>query len=115
MILRKGQPRNEQGTEDRAREYGAFITPTRERSSTRKARPGDSSTSTGRRSSRERFEPSHGSNLDGDQTPRVPQSRSLYRWIFPVAVFGSSGTNSIQRGYLYGASLPFTNSFSASA
>jgi len=25
---------------------------------------------------------------------------SLKRWISPVAVFGSSGTNSIQRGYL---------------
>jgi hypothetical protein len=27
-------------------------------------------------------------------------SRNLNRWIFPVAVFGSSSTNSIQRGYL---------------
>jgi hypothetical protein len=26
--------------------------------------------------------------------------RSLNRWIFPVAVFGNSGRNSIQRGYL---------------
>src|SRR5918911_1681135 len=31
------------------------------------------------------------------------QLRSLKRWILPVAVLGSSGTNSIQRGYLYGA------------
>ena len=28
------------------------------------------------------------------------QARSLKRWILPVAVFGSSPTNSIQRGYL---------------
>src|SRR5579862_1043989 len=28
------------------------------------------------------------------------QARSLNRWIFPVAVFGSSAANSIQRGYL---------------
>ena len=28
------------------------------------------------------------------------RSRSLKRWIFPVTVLGSSGTNSIQRGYL---------------
>jgi hypothetical protein len=27
-------------------------------------------------------------------------ARSLKRWILPVAVFGSSGTNAIQRGYL---------------
>jgi hypothetical protein len=34
--------------------------------------------------------------------PRVEhrQARSLKRWILPVAVFGSSDTNSIQRGYL---------------
>ena len=30
-------------------------------------------------------------------------------FIFPVAVFGSSSTNSIQRGYLYGVMRPFTN------
>src|SRR6267378_3676283 len=30
----------------------------------------------------------------------VHQARSLKRWILPVAVFGSSPTNSIQRGYL---------------
>ena len=36
------------------------------------------------------------------------RSRSLKRWILPVAVFGSSATNSIQRGYLYGAILSFT-------
>src|SRR6185437_15221250 len=29
--------------------------------------------------------------------------RSLKRWILPVAVLGRSVTNSIQRGYLYGA------------
>jgi hypothetical protein len=29
-----------------------------------------------------------------------PQARSLNRWILPVAVFGRSVTNSIQRGYL---------------
>src|SRR5437867_9475607 len=32
--------------------------------------------------------------------PVHARSRSLYRWILPVTVFGSSGTNSIQRGYL---------------
>src|SRR2546428_736502 len=37
--------------------------------------------------------------LVADQ-PAGSRSRSLYRWIFPVAVFGSSSTNSIQRGYL---------------
>ena len=31
---------------------------------------------------------------------RQRAARSLKRWILPVAVFGSSGTNSIQRGYL---------------
>src|SRR5262249_13137344 len=30
----------------------------------------------------------------------APRARSLKRWIFPVAVFGSSGTNSTHRGYL---------------
>src|SRR5439155_27026173 len=43
------------------------------------------------------------------------QARSLNRWILPVAVFGSSSTNSIQRGYLYGAIRVFTNSLSSSA
>jgi hypothetical protein len=36
--------------------------------------------------------------------PKRPQRavvcRSLYRWILPVDVLGSSGMNSIQRGYL---------------
>ena len=31
---------------------------------------------------------------------RAARSRSLKRWIFPVAVLGSSGRNTIQRGYL---------------
>src|SRR5215467_938706 len=44
----------------------------------------------------------------------VPRARSLKRWILPVAVFGSSSTNSIQRGYLYGAILSFTKAFSSS-
>src|SRR5262245_79526 len=35
-------------------------------------------------------------------------ARSLKRWIFPVAVLGSSSRNSIQRGYLKGASCAFT-------
>src|SRR6185295_9367385 len=43
-----------------------------------------------------------------------PLSRSLYRWIFPAAFLGRSGTNSIQRGYLYGAMRSFTNFFSSS-
>src|SRR5207244_13032086 len=43
------------------------------------------------------------------------RSRSLNRWIFPAAFFGSSGTNSIQRGYLYGVIRPFTNALSSSA
>src|ERR1044071_1628172 len=34
-----------------------------------------------------------------------PSARSLKRWILPVAVFGRSLRNSIQRGYLYGASF----------
>lgn len=42
--------------------------------------------------------------LVGTPRRRVPAAyrppRSLKRWIFPVAVFGSSGTKSIQRGYL---------------
>ena len=36
-----------------------------------------------------------GQNASGPAHPR-----SLKRWILPVAVFGSSGTNSSQRGYL---------------
>jgi hypothetical protein len=45
-------------------------------------------------------------NLSGAAFPALAQrgaparARSLNRWIFPVAVFGSSGTNSTQRGYL---------------
>ena len=35
-------------------------------------------------------------------------ARNLNRWILPVAVFGSSAMNSIQRGYLYGANTDFT-------
>ncbi len=34
------------------------------------------------------------------RTCAFASSRNLKRWIFPVAVFGSSGTNTIQRGYL---------------
>src|SRR6185503_16426596 len=41
--------------------------------------------------------------------------RSLKRWILPVAVFGRSVTNSIQRGYLNGASSALTWSCSAEA
>ena len=33
---------------------------------------------------------------------------NMKRWILPVAVFGNSLRNSIQRGYLYGASLALT-------
>src|SRR5512133_702836 len=40
---------------------------------------------------------------------------NLKRWIFPVAVLGSSGTNWIQRGYLYGASRLLTCICSSSA
>src|SRR6185312_3499338 len=39
---------------------------------------------------------------------RYCSALSLKRWILPVAVFGKSFLNSIQRGYLYGASLAFT-------
>src|SRR5881396_1834305 len=42
-------------------------------------------------------------------------SRSLKRWILPVAVFGSSFTNTIQRGYLYAASRCFTEACNSSA
>lgn len=34
------------------------------------------------------------------QFPLLSSSRSLKRWILPVAVFGSSVTNAIWRGYL---------------
>src|SRR3989441_6170733 len=44
----------------------------------------------------------------------ISQWRSLKRWILPVAVLGSSPTNSIHRGYLYGAILSLTNAFSSS-
>jgi hypothetical protein len=43
------------------------------------------------------------------------QTRSLNRWIFPVALLGSSSTNSIQRGYLYLASLSMTHFFISSS
>ncbi len=36
----------------------------------------------------------------GEGAADLYEARSLKRWIFPVAVLGSSGTNSIQRGYL---------------
>ena len=40
-------------------------------------------------------------HLKGAAYHRVSASaRSLKRWIFPVAVFGSSRRNSTQRGYL---------------
>src|SRR5438132_14050911 len=45
----------------------------------------------------------------------LASSRNLNRWILPVAVFGSSGTNTIQRGYLNGARRSFTNAFSSSS
>src|SRR2546422_415100 len=61
-----------------------------------------------------RHEPLHESALIvRHQSP--PRSRSLKRWILPVAVFGSSPTNSIQRGYLYGVMRSLTNAFSSSA
>ena len=43
------------------------------------------------------------------------RSRRRKRWILPVAVFGSSPTNSIQRGYLYGASRSLTKAFSSAS
>src|SRR6185312_14441199 len=43
------------------------------------------------------------------QSAPGPSARSLKRWIFPVAVFGRSLRNSIQRGYLYGASFAWTS------
>src|SRR5712664_59357 len=52
--------------------------------------------------------------------PSVVQSfwlydrRSLKRWIFPVAVFGSASTNSTQRGYLNGARRSLTKRCSSS-
>ncbi len=42
-------------------------------------------------------------------------SRSLKRWILPVAVLGRSFTNSIQRGYLCGASRALMCCLSSSA
>ena len=47
------------------------------------------------------------------QRSRGPSARNLKRWILPVAVFGSSLRNSIQRGYLNGASFALTCSCSA--
>ena len=41
--------------------------------------------------------PARQGGVDGG---RLARSRSLNLWIFPVAVFGSSSTNTIQRGYL---------------
>src|SRR6266511_3821667 len=52
--------------------------------------------------------------FDRDQQVHQPW-RNLNRWILPVAVFGSSGTKVIQRGYLYGAILSLTNTFSSSS
>jgi non-ribosomal peptide synthetase component E (peptide arylation enzyme) len=37
-----------------------------------------------------------------------PRSRSRKRWILPLGVFGSASTNSISRGYLYGAVTALT-------
>ena len=43
------------------------------------------------------------------------RSRSLKRWILPVAVLGNSAMNSMLRGYLYGASRSFTKCLSSSS
>jgi hypothetical protein len=43
------------------------------------------------------------------------RSRRRKRWIFPVAVFGSSAMNSTARGYLCGASRDLTNACSSPA
>src|SRR6185369_14682253 len=43
------------------------------------------------------------------------RSRSRNRWIFPVAVFGSSSRKWMSRGYLYGANSPLTSALRASA
>ena len=43
------------------------------------------------------------------------RSRSLKRWILPVAVFGNSSTTSIQRGYFQAPMDPLTCSFNAAA
>src|ERR1700682_1839889 len=48
-----------------------------------------------------------------DKIQMRSSARNLKRWILPVAVLGSSLRNSIQRGYLYGASLALTCSCSA--
>ena len=39
-------------------------------------------------------------SLPGEVSRSFGYPRSLNRWIFPVAVLGSSAMNSIQRGYL---------------
>ncbi len=44
----------------------------------------------------------------------IALSRSMKRWIFPVAVFGRLSTNSIQRGYFQGPMLRFTCTLSSS-
>src|SRR5262249_11910851 len=48
----------------------------------------------------------HQAHVAKDSTATYPLS--LNRWILPVAVFGRSGRNSTQRGYLCGASLLLT-------
>ena len=53
-------------------------------------------------------------NLRRPHPPALPSSRSLKRWILPVAVFGSSVRNSIQRGYFHVPALVLTCSFSSS-
>src|SRR5262249_11784279 len=45
--------------------------------------------------------------------PCASISRSLKRWIFPVAVFGRLSSTSIQRGYFHGPTVVFTCSRSA--
>src|SRR5690242_11303264 len=50
-----------------------------------------------------------------DHFPCASISRSLKRWILPVAVFGRLSSTSIQRGYFHGPTVVFTCSRKASS
>src|SRR5581483_7319478 len=59
--------------------------------------------------------PAAGDQAPGARRARRSRSRSSTRRIFPLTVFGSPSTNSIARGYLYGAVTRFTCSWSSRA
>src|SRR5580700_3423647 len=61
------------------------------------------------------IEKSHYQWSGAAQATVAARSRSLKRWILPVAVLGKAAENWIQRGYLYGARRDFTHCFSSLA